>query len=167
MSYNKYKSDAVTEHLIDGVGGPVYESDYVAFFEEVTKGLADGSTMLRLSNGEKKLVLEIYANVDFRQGLEQITALLKRQGKQKQETINSQRLIENSQRLIELRGIYTTALFTAALWKREGCVKILIRAGATIKACSSWKLWMKKFESSENHKDILKLLKEQLEKENV
>jgi len=158
MSYNEY-DEPVTEHRIDGVGGLVYMSDYVAFFEEVTKGLADGSTMLHLTNGEKKLVLEIYANVDFRQGLEQITALLKRQGKQKQETINSERLIE-------LRGLYTTALFTAAFWKREGCVKILIGAGATIKACRSWELWMEKFESWENHKGILKLLKEQLEKEN-
>jgi len=158
MSYNKYKSDAVTEHLIDGVGGPVYERDFLEFVEKVAKGDADGSTMMHLSNGEEKLVLELYANVDFRQGLEQITALLKSQGKL--ETINSERLIE-------LRNIYTTALFTAALWKREACVKILIDAGATIKACRSWELWIKKFERSENHKDILKLLKEQLEKENV
>jgi hypothetical protein len=118
---------------------------------------------MSLSNGEKKLVLELLANVGFVQGLEEIIPLLKSQGEL--ETINSQRLIENSERLKELRGLYTTALFTAALWKREGCVKILIGAGATIKACSSWELWMEKFESWENHKDILELLKEQLKKE--
>jgi hypothetical protein len=160
MSYDEYESNAVTEHLIDGVGGPVYVSDYLAFLEEVKEGRADGSTMLRLSNGQEKLVLELYANVGFLQGLERITALLKSQGKL--DTINSERLIE-------LRGIYTTALFTAALWKRKACVEFLIGAGATIKACRSWKLWIKKFESSsdEKHKNILKLLKEQLEKENV
>jgi len=155
--------EPVTKHLIDGVGGLVYWGDFNNFVKKVRRGLVDGTTMLYLTNGETKLVLELLANVDFRQGLEQITALLKSQGKL--ETINSQRLIENSERLKELRGLYTTALFTAALWKREACVTILIRAGATIKACSSWELWMKKFERSENHKGILKLLKEQLEKE--
>jgi len=162
MSHNDgYESDEsgdepVTEHRINGDGGLVYWGGFRAFFEEVAGERADGSTMLRLSDGKEKLALELYANVGFLEGLEDIIPLLERQGKL--ETINSERLIEEG-------GIYTTALFTAALWNREACVKILIRAGATIKACSSWELWMEKFESWEEYKDILKLLEEQLEKE--